>query len=545
MISDNSSGSNAVEVHNDGYNVFTGDSGEGISIDIDGNTYVTGVTFGGFPIIPQDPARVAQYIYGGNIDAFVAKLNYRGKVVYSTYLGGSKLDYGTGIDLDTLGNAYITGGSRTYGSSNECFIFDTRGSDTPTFIYDPLYPRFTANLPCLLRGGLSDAFVAKLNASGSSLIYLTYLSGMGYDMGIAIDVDHSGSAHVTGLTEHSSIFPNNEKFFSEKRDLSFVAKLNPAGDHLDYSVLLGGSNRDSGNGIEVDNCGNAYVTGSTESFDFHPLKNQIQNDRKGSRDAFIAKLQSDGNVVFSTYLGGKLNDYGLGIALDNNGNATITGATNSLDFPEAGNPFQADNAGDFDAFLAKLDSLGNLINTTYIGGVSYDQGHAIDIVRGKTYLAGNTYSSYFPGIRSGTTPLGGLDGFILKLWPRPRRIPIVFNRISFSESEYTVNENEGVATITVVRSGLFLYAEEVNYRTEDGTAESPLDYDRRSGTLTFNAGETSKTFNIPIVSDTQMEGDETISLFLNDLYCSNINSTAILIITDTDSSNTPVVPVPQ
>ena len=296
-----------------------------IAVDISGNAYVVGATRStDFPTAsPFQPANA------GNFDTFVTKLNAAGNVlVYSTYLGGSALDSGDGIAVDTSGNAYVTG----------C----TQSTDFPTV--SPFQAAFD---------GARDIFVTKLNAAGNALVYSTYLGGSGNDESFGIAVDASGNAYVTGVTgstDFPTASPIQSAFGGGTLD-AFVTKLNAAGSGLVYSTYLGGSADDDSRGIAVDAAGNAYLAGFTGSPNF-PTASPIQPANAGGTDAFVTKLNAAGNaLVYSTYLGGT--ESGRGIAVDASGNAYVTGQTNSTNFPTV-NPFQATKAGSSDAFVAKI-----------------------------------------------------------------------------------------------------------------------------------------------------------------------------------------------
>ena len=305
---------------------------------------------------------------------------YIDPLIYSTYLGGSGNDEGYGIAVDSAGNAYVTG--------------QTASIDFPTM--NPLQPSY---------GGNGDAFVAKLNANGSALVYSTYIGGSGGDVGFGIAVDSGGNAYVTGYTE-STDFPTTNPLqpTSGGNGDAFVAKLNPNGSALVYSTYLGGSNHDGGFGIAVDGAGNAYVIGQTSSADF-PTMNPLQPNSGGNGDAFVTKINPNGSaLVYSTYLGGSGADIGAGIAVDGAGNAYVTGQTNSTDFPTV-NPLQPANGGGNDAFVSKINPSGSaLVYSTYLGGGrdeddSFDQplsaGIAVDSA-GNAYVTGQTYSTDFP-----------------------------------------------------------------------------------------------------------------------------------------------------
>src|SRR6266513_519626 len=223
---------------------------------------------------------------------------------YSTYLGGGGDDLGLGIAADGAGNAYVTG--------------ETGSTDFPGAISS--------------NGGGSDAFVAKINAAGTALVYSTYLGGSGDDFGQGIAVDAAGNAYVTGYTG-STNFPGASSSTIQSSNGggidAFVAKINAAGTALVYSTYLGGSSVDEGFGIAVDAAGNAYVTGETGSTDFHGASSSmIQSSNGGGFDAFVAKFNAGGTaLVYSTYLGGSSDDLGFGIAADGAGNAYVTGYT--------------------------------------------------------------------------------------------------------------------------------------------------------------------------------------------------------------------------
>jgi hypothetical protein len=340
----------------------------GIAVDASGSAYVTGYTNStSFPTVSP-----FQDTYGGGAhDAFVAKLDAAGSaLVYSTYLGGSGSDWGYGIAVDSSGNAYVTG--------------FTDSANFPTA--SPLQATF---------GGQQDAFVGKLNAAGSALVYSTYLGGGSLDYGHGIAVDSSGNAYVTGWT-YSVNFPTASPLQATNGggNDAFVSKLNPAGSALVYSTYLGGSGSDWGYGIAVNSSGNAYVTGETSGG--FPTVNPLQAGAGG--DAFVSKLNAAGSaLVYSTCLGGSGTDYGNGIAVDSSGNAYVTGRTSSTDFPTA-NPVQATNGGGYDAFVAKLNAAGSaLAYSTYLGGSGGDNGYGIAVdSSGSAYVTGSTGSSNFP-----------------------------------------------------------------------------------------------------------------------------------------------------
>ena len=377
----------------------TNDYGLGIAVDSSGNAYVTGLT-GSTDFPTLNPIRAT---YGGGLsDGFVTKLDPSGSaLVYSTYLGGNGNDYGERIVVDSSGNAYITG--------------ITESTNFPTSL-NPFQPS---------NAGDADAFVTKLGSYGA-LVYSTYLGGSDWDGGLAIAVDDSGSAYVTGET-YSYNFPTKNPIQASLKGLysdAFVTKLDPSGTALVYSTFLGGKlpgdfgyDIDYGTGIAVDDSGSAYVVGSTWCPDF-PTVNPIQASNAGNRDVFISKLNPPGTaLLYSTYLGGSNDDNSTGIAVDSTGSVYITGFTKSTDFPTV-DPIQGSNAGYENAFVTKLNPSGSaLVYSTYLGGNGYDSGYGIAAdSSGAAYIAGSTSSTNFPTVNPiQGSYAGGSDAFVTKI----------------------------------------------------------------------------------------------------------------------------------
>ncbi|MEK5037561.1 SBBP repeat-containing protein [Sporosarcina sp. FSL K6-3457] len=269
--------------------------------------------------------------------------------------------------------------------------------------------------------GNGDAFVTKLNPTGTALVYSTYLGGTELDQGLGIAVDNAGNAYVTGDTL-SANFPTTPGAFQTTFNAftdAFVTKLNPMGTQLVYSTYLGGSDYDSTTGIIVDNVGNAYVTGYTSSTDFPTTPGAFDTTYKGDGDAFVTKLNPTGSkLVYSTYLGGTDLDQGLGIAVDNAGNVYVTGATQSADFPTTTCAFDTTFNGVIDAFVTKLNPAGTaLLYSTYLGGSDFNQGYAIAVDNAhNAYVTGLTMSTDFPTSPNAfdTTFNGVQDAFVTK-----------------------------------------------------------------------------------------------------------------------------------
>jgi uncharacterized protein YegP (UPF0339 family) len=389
--------------------------GRAIAVDGDGNAYVTGSTIAeDFPTL-----HAFQPTFGGlsnpttslgRGDGFVAKLDHEGKLLYSTFLGGSRDDVAVGIAVDSTGSAYVAG--------------HTFSSDFP--VQNAVQPDFKGDeIRC-------DGFVAKLNPAGDQLVYSTYLGGKERDVINAIAVDRAGHAYVVGQTQSDDFPVTPGTLQSSGRVNAFIAKLDPAGSTLEYSTLLGGKGVDEGMGIAVDDDGNAYVAGTTDSPDF-PTVNAFQSTRRageglfGSRsDAFVAKLNKTGTaLLFSTYLGGLGTNAATAIAVDSKGNAYVTGETAAANFPVV-DPIQPSFAGTVDAgftfsnaFVAKFDRNGKLLFSSFLGGTGPDSGNAIAADTDEVmYVVGSTQSPNFPTVAAFQPQFNpSIDGFIAAIRP--------------------------------------------------------------------------------------------------------------------------------
>ena len=374
------------------------DDGFGIAVDGAGAAYVTGRTSSAnFPIT----LGAAQTTSGGGQDAFVAKLNPAGSVVvYATYLGGVSTDQAFGIAVDAVGAVYVAGA--------------TASTNLPTTV--------GAAQPAL-GGGVWDAFVAKLNPTGATFEYTTYLGGTGYEEARCVAVDRAGEAYVSGVTE-SADFPTTAGAFQGAyagyRD-AFVVKLNTAGSTLVYATYLGGTSGEYGWGIAVDRAYSAYIAGRTVSTDFPATVGAAQSLYGGGDwDAFVAKLNATGSeIVYATYLGGTASDDVFAIAVEGAGVVSVTGQTSSTDFPITAGATQTTNAGGFDAFVGRLNASGSgLYYASYLGGAGGDSARGIAVdAAGRAYVVGQTSSTEFPTTSGAlqTTIAGGADAFVAKL----------------------------------------------------------------------------------------------------------------------------------
>jgi hypothetical protein len=367
-----------------------------VGIDSQNNVVVAGWTSS--PNLPATNG--AQKIYGGSVDAFIASfLPNGGPLIYCTYLGGSGEDQALGLALDSARNVYITG-----------------WTSSTNF---PLAGAFQSHLK-----GTRDAFVAKLNAAGNSLIYSTYLGGSGVDTGNAIAVDAFGGAVIVGDST-STDMPVTLGVVQARNNGSqdaFVAYFSPAGNTLKFVTYLGGSGTDHAGSVAVGGNGNVLIGGYTWSTNF-PTVLPFQPASGGGQDGFVAKLWADGTYLkFSTYLGGSGGSVGApeavnGLFIDASGNVTVAGVTSSANFPVTAGAFQTVFGGETDGFITRFSSTGALLESTFLGGSLSDSITAIaPDFAANPYVTGFTVSQDFPVQNpSQSANAGAMDAFVVKL----------------------------------------------------------------------------------------------------------------------------------
>lgn len=325
-------------------------------------------------------------------------------IAYAGFIGGLSSDSATSIAVDSTGAAYVTG----YTVSTEATFPTTVGPD------------LTYN------GDTNDAFVVKISASGTSLVYAGYIGGSGLDRATGICVDSAGAAYVTGHTYSTgATFPVavGPDLTQNGNADAFLAKVNPAGTGLVYAGYIGGSLYDDARAIAVDGSGAAYVTGYTgSSAATFPVAVGPDLTSNGTYDAFVAKVNPSGTaLVYAGYIGGSGADYAFGIAVDGAGAAYVTGDTSSTEatFPVTVGPDLTSN-GNYDAFVAKLSSSGTaLVYAGYVGGSGDDYGVDVAVdTAGAAYLVGTTDSTEatFPVLGGPDLTSNGLkDAFITKV----------------------------------------------------------------------------------------------------------------------------------
>ena len=362
------------------YSTFIGgsesDAGYAIANDGSGNAIVAGTTSS-----VNYPATTGAYdiSQNTNYDGFVTKLNSSGSsLIYSTFIGGNSEDRFNSMVVDGYGNTFMTG----YTSSTN-------------------YPTSTGAFETSYNGGLDDAFVTSLNATGSDLLYSTFIGGDNSDEGNSIAIDANGNTFITGYTQ-STNYPTTSGAYdvshSKGMDV-FVTKLNSLGSSQIYSTFIGDSNDERGTSISIDSSGNAFITGYTGSKNYPTTPGAYDTIYKGKGDAFVTKLNYSGTaLIYSTFIGGTDIDYSFAIAIDGIGNAFITGKTTSSDYPTTTGAFDMSHNMYDDINVTKLNSTGTaLIYSTYIGGTGLDAGYSIALdSNGYAYITGFTSSNNYP-----------------------------------------------------------------------------------------------------------------------------------------------------
>ncbi|MBI4685329.1 MAG: SBBP repeat-containing protein [Nitrospirae bacterium] len=382
-----------------------------IATDSSGNVYVTGdtsssdfpTTTGAFDTTYNNNTTTLYY------DVFVTKLNSDlTTLLGSTFLGGLRNDHAYSIAIDSTGNVYVAGYTKSSGFPKTTGAFDT-----------------TYN-------GNGDAFVSKLNSNLTGLLASTFLGGSYSDYPNSIAIDSSGNIYVTGDTSSSSSdplykFPTTtgayDTTFNGGTWDAFISKLNSDLTTLLASTFFGGSlDEDHSYSMVIDSSENVYVTGYTLSSDFPTTIGAFNTVFNGGSDVFVSKLNSDLTILLgSTFLGGIDYDYAYSIAIDSSWNIYVTGNTSSSDFPTTIGAFDTTFNGFTDVFISKLNSdLITLRASTFLGGSNSSSAYSIAIdSSGNIYVTGNTSAADFPTTTGAfdTAFNGSTDVFISKLTP--------------------------------------------------------------------------------------------------------------------------------
>ncbi len=551
------------------YSSFLGGSSPdrafGIGLDAAGNTYVAGRTFSlDFPTVGG-----VQPVRAGDYDAYVTKFDVTGAtMVYSTYFGGLGYDEALALAVTPSGEVVIGGDTDsgnfpavapfqpTLGGGIDGFIARL-GTTGATVVYSSYCGGFTTEtieavaidsagiasfggktnsdttFPLVLPlqgtygGGPFDGIYGRVSAGGA-LLNASYIGGLGTELVDAIAVDGAGNVYMTGLTQGLG-FPTVTPFqMSGGGNDAFVTKV--ASDFLSliYSSPLGGGLEDAGTGIAVDAAGNAYVTGYTKSTNF-PTTNPFQPALDNNFDAFVTKVNAAGSgKVYSSYLGGDLEDRGRAIAVDATGSAVVVGQTRSVDFRVV-SPSQPANGGNLlnDAFVSRVGATGRqLVYSTYLGGSQTDIGLAVTIDAARTaYVAGYTDSGNFPVLGAEQPTIGGVDDAFITRIAEPGDTPGLVYQGASPPAWFLRNaQNAGPADITVSYGPTDATWVPITGDWDGNGTDTPGLYNPATGTFFLRNSNTNGPANIvfsfgspliyrPIAGDWNGDGIDSVGIY--------------------------------
>ena len=477
----------------------TNDIAYSLGVDAGGNSFITGYTTSTDYPTSSGAYDVSQ---NGSMDAFVTKLNPAGSaLVYSTFVGGGSDDAAYALKLDGNGNAFITG-----------------------YTNSAAYPS-TAGAYNVTKNSSGDVFVTKLNTTGTSLVYSTFIGGSGDEMVQSITIDASGNSYITGFTT-SSNYPATTGAFDQSFNSGvfdvFVTKLNSTGTALVYSTFLGGSADDRSYAIAVDGIGNAFITGYTLSTDYPTTVGAFNTMMNSSTDAFVTKLNPSGSaLIYSTFIGGTSDDQGFAIALDINGNAVIAGFGSYWDFPKT-----LGTSENGSGFLTKLNTNGSaLIYSSHIGGSggynSICQSLAID-ASGNIFICGKTNSPNFPTTNGAydRSYSGGLyDAFVTKILPINQAVKIIISNLTSINATCKWTKGDGIKRAVFVKQatlGVALPANNTTYNANNvfgmgkqiGTTGWYCVYNDTGSVVTINGLNPNTTYTAMVCEYTGTAGNE-------------------------------------
>ncbi|MDA3615907.1 SBBP repeat-containing protein [Polluticaenibacter yanchengensis] len=361
-----------------------------IALDNNGFLYVTGETSLSTGL---STAGAHQTKNSGSVDAFVFKMSVDGQMVWSSYFGGEQADYGRSVKVDDKGFVYIAGNT----SSNTGIAFNAKHQD-----------RFG--------GGNADAFLCRFNSDGA-LLWSTYFGGEAIESGFGLALDAKENIYLTGLTSstRSVAFNARHQAIKNSGNDAYIAKFSNEGSML-WSTYFGGENNDNGIAVAVDKNDNVYLSGNTSSNNNIATVNGFQNVKSGGTDAFMAKLNGDGVLVWGSYYGGSETDNVRRVLTDASGNVFFSGTTYSSNLPDVV-LLNRKFAGGADYFVAKINTSGSLEYSGYYGGANNEIQNAFCLdAFGNIYLAGSSNSFDIGSDYVHQTDFaGGNDALIFKI----------------------------------------------------------------------------------------------------------------------------------
>ncbi|NHJ85060.1 MAG: hypothetical protein FK734_06335 [Asgard group archaeon] len=365
-----------------------------VAIDSLNNIGITGTTFStNFPLLNELQGTFLGSPVGYSTDAFVAKFDENGTLIFSTYWQGSYSDWGYGIDFDDSGYIYVTGST----SSDDFFTVNAYQDTIATF-------------------ETGDIFLTKFSPDGQSVLFSTYLGGDGPDAGLDLKIDNENNVIITGRTEGTTFPTLNPYQTSIVNNWACVlVKFNSTGE-LEFSTTIDGNFIETGYGIAIDDDNNIIIAGGTTSSDF-PMVDATRPTSEGA-EAFIAKFSPDGqSLLYSTYFGGGGGEEAHDITLDKDGNYVLVGKTTSPDLPLI-HTYQLNYGGNYDAFVTVIAVNGTILSVSYLGGAFQDEAIGVKVDSDNAIIIGGaTHSSDFPTQDAYQSTLAGTsDLFVTKLY---------------------------------------------------------------------------------------------------------------------------------
>jgi len=498
----------------------SGDSGVDVAIDASGNIWTVGHT--GSPAWAVGGVDTS---HNGGSDAFVAKVSPEGDILWSTYLGGGGNDYARSVAVNADGSAYVVGYTNstawavgggidtTSGGGQDGFVakinsdgqlawwtyLGADGSDEMHGVAvapsgDVWISGKTTSEGWATGGfdtgysGSTDAFVACMDPQGQ-VLWSSYMGSSKTDEAYGVAVDSAGDGWITGLTKSTNWISGGESSGYGGDDSAFLAKVASDGQSVLWSSFIGGGWNEIGNDVAVDAAGNGYMTGNTYSYDWSGNGGAWDRNHNGGSDGFAAKFTTDGQLTWSTFLGGSSTDAADGITVDASGDVYIVGSTHGGGWLDRGFDLNKSGSSSYrDAFVIKLTTDGKLCWSSYLGGSYHESatGVAID-AGGRAWVFGYTGSTNWIAGGPDTVLEGSNDAYLTRLDPLETWAALLTVSISESPSG-SVN---------------------VDFVTADGSAADGEDYRSRSGSLRFTpGGPTQRTIVVPINGDQVHESDE-------------------------------------
>jgi hypothetical protein len=518
------------------------DRAYGIEVDNAGYVYLSGRSGPGFPTTPGVLQTTYQGYYTGSAygdqNAFIAKLKPDGSgLVWATYFGTAAMNRDFDINR-TTGEIWV-------GSTYE-----------PAGGQAPIPSAWFANGFRKTPVGGDDNVVAKIKSDGTQVLWATYIGGTGNESGKnSLRVDPSGNVHLFTNTSSTDMPVVNAYQPALKGQSDFyLAKIRADGAALLFSTYFGGSDVDwcETHHLALDGSGNVFISGITQSTDLPTTAGAFQRTFGGingktnfhaTGDGYVAKFSPTGQLLASSYLGGRYGDGAQGLACDGQGNVYFCGGTVSDNLPVTPGAYQSTFRGVEDFMAVKMSAdLSQVLYCTYIGSTVYDEGRVCWAESdGTFYMAGESEGTNWPVKNAAQPTYGGGtgDNILVKFVPSATSLPVV----SVTATDAAASEpGTDTGTFSISRTGATTTALTVSFAVT-GTATSGTDYTSIGTSVTIAAGQTSAVVTVSPLDDTAVEGNETVILTLSANAAYTVGSPSSGTVTIADNDTPPSLPV--